>query len=76
VPIITIRDASDPKGLMLAQSPPLSPDKNGWRSFALDLTTNAITQAIVVSLARQDCTNDPCPAFGSLWLDSFEIEAR
>jgi hypothetical protein len=76
VPIITIRDASDPKGLMLAQSPPLSPDKNGWRSFALDLTTNAMTQAIVVSLARQDCTNDPCPAFGSLWLDSFEIEAR
>jgi len=75
-PIVTIRDASDPKGLMLAQSPPLLPDKNGWRSFALDLTTNAMTQAIMVSVARQNCTNDPCPAFGSLWLDSFEIEAR
>jgi len=75
-PIITIRDASDPKGLILAQSPPLLPDKNGWRSFALDLTTNATSQAVVVSVARQNCTNDPCPAFGSLWLDSFEIKAR
>jgi len=54
----------------------LLPDKNGWRSFALDLTTNAMTQAIMVSVARQNCTNDPCPAFGSRWLDSFEIEAR
>ncbi len=75
-PIITIRDASDPKGAMLAQSPPLLPDKNGWRLFTLDLTTNAATQAIVVSVARQNCTNDPCPAFGSLWLDSFAIEER
>jgi len=61
---------------VLAQSPPLLSDKNGWRSFTLDLTTNAATQAIVVSVARQNCANDPCPAFGSLWLDSFDIKAR
>jgi tetratricopeptide (TPR) repeat protein len=73
-PIITISDASDPKGPPLAQSPPLLPDKNGWRPFTLDLTTNATTQAILISVARQNCANDPCPAFGSLWLDSFSIE--
>lgn len=75
-PIVTISDASDPKGAMLAQSPPLLPDKNGWRLFTLDLTTNATTQAILISVSRQNCANDPCPAFGSLWLDSFDIEAR
>jgi len=75
-PILTVSDASDPKGVTLAQSPPLLPDKTGWRSFTVDLTTNAATQAIRVSVARQKCANDPCPAFGSLWLDSFSIQGR
>lgn len=75
-PIITVSDASDSKAAMLSQSPPLLPDKNGWRSFQMDLTTNATTQAILVTVARQNCVNDPCPAFGSLWLDSFDIETR
>lgn len=75
-PILTVSDASDPKGATLAQSPPLWPEKSGWRSFTVDLTTNAATQAIRVSIARQNCANDPCPAFGSLWLDSFSIQGR
>jgi cytochrome c-type biogenesis protein CcmH/NrfG len=75
-PILTVSDASDPKGITLAQSPSLLSDKSGWRSFTLDLTTNAATQAIRVSVARQNCANDPCPAFGSLWLDSFSIQVR
>jgi tetratricopeptide (TPR) repeat protein len=75
-PVVTVNDASDPKHAMLAQSPPLLPDKNGWRTFTLELTTNAATRAIVVSVARQNCANDPCPAFGSLWLDSFSIQTR
>ena len=75
-PIVTVSDASDPKGPPLAQSPPLLPDKNGWRSFPLELITNTTTQAILVTVARQNCVNDPCPAFGSLWLDSFELTTR
>ncbi|MEK6334903.1 MAG: tetratricopeptide repeat protein [Acidobacteriota bacterium] len=72
-PMVTVTDASDPKNAVLGQSPPVVPDKSGWRTFTIDLTTNAITQAIMVSLARQNCPDDPCPAFGSLWLDSFGI---
>jgi hypothetical protein len=75
-PILTVSDASDPKGVTLAQSPPLLPDKSGWRSLTVDVTTNTATQAIRVSIARQNCANDPCPAFGSLWLDSFSIQSR
>jgi tetratricopeptide (TPR) repeat protein len=73
-PIVTVSDASDPKAAPLAQSPPLMADKSGWRQFTLDLTTGASTHAIVVSVARQTCANDPCPAFGFVWLDSFSIQ--
>lgn len=73
LPIITATDASDPKNTILAQSPPLSSDQNGWRELILDLTTGPQTQAITISLSRQPCAQDPCPAFGVLWLDSFAI---
>jgi len=72
-PVITVTDASDPKNAVLIQSAPVVPDKSGWRTFTLDLKTNDTTGAIMVSVARQNCANDPCPAFGSLWLDSFEL---
>ncbi len=73
LPIITVTDASDPKNTVLAQSPPLSSDQNGWQELTLDLTTGSQTQAITISLSRQSCAQDPCPAFGVLWLDSFGL---
>ena len=75
-PVITISDASDPKNATLAQSPPLRPETSAWHEFTLDFVTAAETQAIVISLARQSCASDPCPAFGTLWLDSFSLESR
>jgi tetratricopeptide (TPR) repeat protein len=75
-PVITLNDASDPKNLVLAQSPPLRSEPNVWREFAIDFTTNAGTQAITITLARQACANDPCPAFGTVWLDSVVLTAR
>src|SRR5437762_10776571 len=72
-PVITISDDSDPKNATLAQSPPLRPETSAWHEFTLDFVTAAETQAIVISLARQSCASDPCPSFGTLWLDSFAI---
>ncbi len=74
-PIISLADASDPKNVVLAQSPPLRSDPNVWREFAIDFTTRAETRAILITLARQACANNPCPAFGAIWLDSFSLEA-
>jgi len=71
-PIITLFDASDPKVTVLAQTLPLRSDPKVWREFAVDFTTNAETRAVTISLARQNC-GDPCPAFGTLWLDSVSI---
>lgn len=75
-PVITLVDASDPKSTVLVQSPPLRSDPKVWREFAIDFTTNAGTRAITVRVARQPCANDPCPAFGTLWLDSFSMTAN
>src|SRR5439155_23510017 len=74
--VITLVDASDPNHAVLAQSPPLRSDPNVWREFAIDFTTSVNTQAITLTLARQTCDNNPCPAFGTVWLDSFSLIAR
>jgi hypothetical protein len=75
-PVITVNDASDPNRAVLATSPPLRSDPNVWREFAIDFNTNAGTKAIILNLARQSCSNNPCAAFGTIWLDSFSIAAR
>ena len=72
-PTVTITDASDQKNAVLAESMPLRPDVAGWRDFAIDFNTSAQTQAIFITVARQSCASDPCPAFGTLWLDSFSL---
>ena len=76
VPVITVRDASDSARVLLGQSPPLRSDVAGWRDFSIDITTGARTEAIYLSVERQNCNADPCPAFGTLWLDSFLAAAR
>lgn len=75
-PMITLTDNSDPKNAVLAQSPPLRSEANVWRDFVIDFTTNANTQAITITLARQPCTNNPCPAIGTVWLDSVSMQSR
>lgn len=75
-PVITLVDASDPKGTVLAQSPPLRSDPKVWREFAIDFTANAETRAISITVARQACANNPCPAFGTVWLDSVSLTTR
>ena len=72
-PTVTITDASDPKNAAMAESPLLRSDVAGWRDFTIDFNTSARTQAIVITVTRQSCASDPCPAFGTLWLDSFSL---
>jgi tetratricopeptide (TPR) repeat protein len=75
-PVITLVDSSDPKNAVLAQSPSLLSNPGVWREFAIDFTTNPDTHAITITLARQACANDPCPAFGTVWLDAVLLAPR
>jgi hypothetical protein len=72
-PTVRITDASDQNNAVLAESLPLRSDVAGWRDLTIDFNTSAQAQAIVITVARQSCASDPCPAFGTLWLDSFSL---
>ena len=74
-PTATITDASERNTAVLAESQPLRSDMAGWRDVTIDFNTSAQTQAIVITVARQSCASDPCPAFGTLWLDSFSLKS-
>jgi hypothetical protein len=73
LPVVTITDGSG-TGPALIQSPALSSDINGWRELALDFVTGSQSQAILITIGRQACSDIPCPAVGTLWLDSFSLE--
>lgn len=58
----------------LASSPSLSSEASKWRDYAVEFIAPAGTRAVKVSLRRQSCSGSPCPAFGSIWLDAFELK--
>ncbi len=70
-PVLVVTDASDEKDPVLAESPTLSAS-NIWREFTLDFKTGEKTTAVRLGLVRKGCEN-PCAAFGTIWLDSFVI---
>jgi hypothetical protein len=73
LPFLSVSDASgDQKSL--GQSPPLASGTTEWRVFSFEFTTTPTTSAVLLRLQRQNCTESPCPIFGSLSLDSFSIE--
>jgi O-antigen ligase/tetratricopeptide (TPR) repeat protein len=59
-------------GETLAAAQPLPAGTTEWRDISLEFNAPA-SGAVRVVLARQPCTSSPCPAFGSVWLDAFEL---
>jgi tetratricopeptide (TPR) repeat protein len=71
LPFVAVTDAVDRK--RLGQSPLLPQGTSEWQTLDFSFTTGAATTGVVLSLQRQNCTTSPCPAFGTVWLDSFGI---
>ncbi len=73
LPLITVTDARGEKK-QLGQSSGIESDS--WIPKSFDFKTTNTTEAIMLGLQRKRCSNnsDPCPIFGSLWLDNFSIE--
>ena len=74
-PIISVLDAADEKNI-LAKSPSLVSDGAVWRAISIDFTSGKETKAISIRLSRQECSTDPCGAFGALWVDSFALSEQ
>lgn len=73
-PFVGVRDAGDEQPRPLAQSESFEKNSGGWREHAVEFTTSKTTNAVVIFLAREDCGGGPCPVFGRVWLDDFELQ--
>lgn len=70
--IVVVKDANGQP--VLGHSTQLPADMNNWQVYSFEFVSGAATQAVMVSLQREDCTSSPCPIFGSVNLDSFSLE--
>lgn len=74
LPLIVVSDKSSKDARVLAQSKALPKGTSDWQDFSLEFATGSETRAVLVGLLRENCTGEPCPIFGRLWLDDFSIQ--
>ncbi len=72
LPVVRVADGAGERKI-LGESGPLAQGTSKWQQGGFTFKTEAVTKAVVIVLLRQACTTAPCPAFGTLWLDSFSI---
>lgn len=71
LPIVTAQDAATRQDL--AHSDPIRATGSDWQVMSFEFTPNATTNAVELSLRRENCPTSPCPIFGYVWLDSFSV---
>jgi hypothetical protein len=72
-PVVAVFDAADLKRVPLAESAAVSA-ATGWREFSIDFATRDETKAVRLQFSRQSCGSNLCAAFGTIWLDSFDLQ--
>ena len=70
-PVLTVSDATNDQ--LLAKSTNFPTGTTDWVKMNLDFTALPASQAVVIRLQRNNCDSSPCPIFGTLWLDEFQI---
>ncbi|HEX7956737.1 MAG TPA: tetratricopeptide repeat protein, partial [Pyrinomonadaceae bacterium] len=73
-PYVSVVSASR-SGETLATFPPLPRATDGWQDFSSEFVAPP-AGAVRVLLGRRPCPQSPCPAFGGVWLDAFELKRR
>ena len=73
LPLAIVNDASG-DGKVLGQSEWLLKGTAPWKVFSFEFAATPTTAGVILSIRREGCTTSPCPAFGSISLDSFSIE--
>jgi len=58
----------------LGQSGAVPAETNDWQQAAVEFTTGAKTEAVVVRLVRVPCPQETCPIYGKIWYDDFYLE--
>ncbi len=71
-PMVRVVDASDEKNTPLGEAV-LHTDLSAWQQYSIDFAAGPDTRAVRIIVARTDCPNNSCAAFGTVWLDSFVL---
>jgi tetratricopeptide (TPR) repeat protein len=72
-PVLGIVDAAD--GAKLGASDNLGMAANSdWTNVSFEFKSPQTSRAVYLRLERQACSSSPCPIFGHVWLDAFELQ--
>lgn len=72
-PVVVVADASAEDARVLAESKALPQGTGAWQEYSVEFASTPKTEAVLVSLRRQNCDANPCPMFGRVWLDDFSL---
>lgn len=72
-PVVVVADASAGDARVLAESKTLPQGTSAWQEYSVEFASTPKTEAVLVSLRRQNCDANPCPMFGRVWLDDFSL---
>ena len=72
-PIVSVFSAGAESRRLLAESAPMATGTTEWKAGKVDFKTDNQDRAVIVSIQRRSCTEDPCPVFGKLWLSRFSL---
>ena len=70
-PRIILTDATNNQ--ILAKSDAFPQSTDAWQEMNVEFTTPAKSEAVVISLVRDNCSSSACPIFGVVWLDEFAL---
>jgi len=71
-PRIVLTDAKSNEILGKSDAFPKATDS--WQQMSVEFTTPKTAEAVVIRLTRDSCTSAPCPIFGVIWLDDFNLQ--
>jgi tetratricopeptide (TPR) repeat protein len=71
-PVFQVLDPASNPIKLLGQSKPLLEGAGAWSAYQVEFFTDEST-AVLISLRRTPCTQNPCPIFGRLWLGRFSL---
>jgi len=57
---------------ILAQSEPFPSPNASWQTMTIEFKPQS--NAVVISLRRDNCNSSQCPIFGTAWLDDFSLQ--
>jgi tetratricopeptide (TPR) repeat protein len=71
-PRIVLTDITNDQILTLGKSDAFARSSGTWQTMSVEFKPQS--EAVVISLARDNCATAQCPIFGVVWLDNFSLQ--